>query len=163
MHCCNHSNAVEHAGTGRRHACHCTPYGSPSTAPSSPHGDAPVNHYAFTLEATPVQVQRTPRRRNRNKTRQDRRHLHRTVRHASPRSQIVRHTCKSSSPWSIKGRRSSSPRGTGTRYNTHTARSPSSLRYWHSPQSLLSVLGGHASSPAPLVAAPLQAPRCKEI
>jgi hypothetical protein len=51
MHCCNHSNAVGHAGTGRGHACHCTPYGPPSTASSGPPGDAPVNHYAFTLEA----------------------------------------------------------------------------------------------------------------
>jgi hypothetical protein len=51
MNCGNHSNAVGHAGTGRRHACHCTPYGPPSTAPSGPPGDAPVNHYAFTLEA----------------------------------------------------------------------------------------------------------------
>jgi hypothetical protein len=50
-HCYNNSGAVEHAGTGRCHACHCTPYGSLSTASSSPFEDAPDNHYAFTLEA----------------------------------------------------------------------------------------------------------------
>jgi hypothetical protein len=44
--CRNHSGAVRHAGTGRRHACHCTPYGSTSTATSSPSEDATVNHYA---------------------------------------------------------------------------------------------------------------------
>jgi hypothetical protein len=71
---------------GRRHACHCTPYGSPLTAPSIPHGDAPVNHYASTLEAAPVQEQGTPRRRDRSKIRQDGRHLHGTVRHTSTRS-----------------------------------------------------------------------------
>jgi hypothetical protein len=36
-------------------------------------------------------------------------------------------------------------------------------RYWHPPQSLHQGLGGHASSPALLIAAPLQAPRCKAI
>jgi hypothetical protein len=36
-------------------------------------------------------------------------------------------------------------------------------RYWHSSQSLRLGLGGHASSPTSLVAAPLQAPRCKAI
>jgi hypothetical protein len=56
----NHSGAVGHAGMGRRHACHCIPYGSPSTASSSPPEDATVNHYAPTLEATTVQVQDTP-------------------------------------------------------------------------------------------------------
>jgi hypothetical protein len=161
-HCCNHSNAVEHTRTGRRHVCHCAPYGSPSTSSSSPHGDAPVNHYAFTLEAAPIQVQGMPRRRDQSKTRQDRRHLHGTVRHTSPRSQIVRHTCESSSPWSIKGRRPPSPRGTEDK-RRHTARSPSFLLYWHSPQSLLLGFGGHTFSPTRLVAAPLQAPRCKAI
>jgi hypothetical protein len=56
----NHSGAVKHVGTGRRHACHCIPYGSPSAASSSPSEDATVNHYAPTLEATTVRVQDTP-------------------------------------------------------------------------------------------------------
>jgi hypothetical protein len=47
-HCCNNSVGVGRTGTGRRHACHCTPYGSPSTASSSPSEDATVNHYAPT-------------------------------------------------------------------------------------------------------------------
>jgi hypothetical protein len=34
-HCYNHSGAMRHAGTGRRHACHCIPYGSLSTTSSS--------------------------------------------------------------------------------------------------------------------------------
>jgi hypothetical protein len=51
VHCYNYSDVVGNAGTGHRHACHCTPYGSLSSAPSSPHGDAPVDHYASTLEA----------------------------------------------------------------------------------------------------------------
>jgi hypothetical protein len=59
-HCYNHSDVVRHAGTGRRHARHCIPYGSPSTASSSPPEDATVNHYAPTLEAATVRVQDTP-------------------------------------------------------------------------------------------------------
>jgi hypothetical protein len=69
--CYNNSGAVEHAGTGRHHACHCTPYGSPSTTSSSPPEDAPANHYAFTLEDAPVQVRDTPRRQDRGKDRPD--------------------------------------------------------------------------------------------
>jgi hypothetical protein len=59
-HCYNNSIAVGHMGTGRRHACHCIPYGSPSTASSSPSEDAMVNHYALALEAATVRVQDTP-------------------------------------------------------------------------------------------------------
>jgi hypothetical protein len=112
MHCYNYSNAVEHAGTGRRHARCCTSYGASSTAPSSPLEGAPVDHYASTLEATPVQAQDAPQRHNRSKIRQDGRQLHDTVRHTATRSEIVRHACKSPSPWPIKGRRSPSPQGT---------------------------------------------------
>jgi hypothetical protein len=35
---------------------------------SSPPKDAPANHYAFTLEAAPVQAQGKPRRHNQDKT-----------------------------------------------------------------------------------------------
>jgi hypothetical protein len=83
-HCYNNSGAVGHAGTGRRHACHCTPYGSPSTASLSPSGDAPANHCAFTLEAATVRVQDTPRRQDRIKDRQDGRQLRSAARHTSP-------------------------------------------------------------------------------
>jgi hypothetical protein len=58
-HCYNHSGAVRHVGTGRRHACHCILYGSSSTASSSPSEDATVNHCAPTLEAATVRVQDT--------------------------------------------------------------------------------------------------------
>jgi hypothetical protein len=111
-HCYNYSGAVEHAGTGRRHACYCTAYGSSSTAPSSPPEDAPVNHHASTLEVAPVQAQDAPQRRDWSKIRQDGRQLHDTVCHTTTRSEIVWHACKSPSPWSIKGRRLPSPRGT---------------------------------------------------
>jgi hypothetical protein len=100
-HCYNYSDAVEHAGTGRRHACYCTPYGSLSTAPSSPSGDAPVNHHASTLEVAPVQAQGTPRHHDWSKIRQDNRQLHGTVHHTITRSEIARHACKSPYPWPI--------------------------------------------------------------
>jgi hypothetical protein len=58
--CYNHSGGVRHAGTVRRHACHYIPYGSTSATPSSPPGDATVNHCTPTLEATTVRVQDTP-------------------------------------------------------------------------------------------------------
>jgi hypothetical protein len=58
--CYNHSGAVRHAGTGRRHTCHCISYGSSSTTPSSPPGDATANHCAPTLEAATVRVQDMP-------------------------------------------------------------------------------------------------------
>jgi hypothetical protein len=129
-HYCNHSDAVGHAGTGRHHACYCTPYGSSSTAPSSPPGDALVNCYASTLEAAPVQAQGAPRRHDWGKVRQDGRQLLGTMRHAAARSEIVRHACKSPSPWSIKGRRSPRRRGIGQRTAaTHTL--SASPRYWH--------------------------------
>jgi hypothetical protein len=66
-HCYNHSDAVGHAGTGRRHACHCIPYGSPSTASSIPFEDATANRYAPTLEAATVRVQDTLLRQDRGR------------------------------------------------------------------------------------------------
>jgi hypothetical protein len=59
-HCGNSPGAVKHAGTGRRHAYHCTPYGSSSATSSSPPGDMTADHCAPTLEATTVWVQNTP-------------------------------------------------------------------------------------------------------
>jgi hypothetical protein len=102
--CYNNSSAVGHAGTERRHVCHCTPYGSPSMASLSPSEDATANHYAFTLEAAPVQVRDAPRRQDRGKDRQDGRQLPDAARHTPTCSQTVRHACNSPSPWSIKGR-----------------------------------------------------------
>jgi hypothetical protein len=103
MHCYNHSDAVEHAGTGRCHTHYCTPYGSPSTAPSSSPEDTPVNYYASTLEVAPVQIQGAPRRHDWSRIRQDNRQLPGTVCHTITRSGIARHACKSPSPWPIKG------------------------------------------------------------
>jgi hypothetical protein len=92
-HCYNCSDAIEHAGTGRRHACYCTSYGSLSIAPSSPPEDAPVNHHASTLEVAPVRAHDTPRRRDWSKIRQDGRQLYDTVRHTATRIETVRHAC----------------------------------------------------------------------
>jgi hypothetical protein len=58
--CYNYSGVIRHAGAGRRHAYHYTPYGSPSTASSSLSEDATASHYAPTLEATPVRGEDTP-------------------------------------------------------------------------------------------------------
>jgi hypothetical protein len=118
-HCYNYSDAVGHAGTGRRHACYCTSYGSSSTAPSSPPGDASVNHHASTLEVTPVQAQDAPQCHDWSKIHHDGRQLHGTVRHTTTRSEIVRHACKSLSPWPIKGRRSPRRRDNGTMDSGH--------------------------------------------
>jgi hypothetical protein len=83
-HCYNNSGAVEHAGTRRRHTCHCIPYGLPSTTSSSPFEEATANHYAFTLEAAPVPVRDMPQRQDRSKDRQDGRQLRGAAHHTSP-------------------------------------------------------------------------------
>jgi hypothetical protein len=59
------------------------PYGSPSTASLSPSEDALANHYAFTLEAAPVQVRDAPRQEDRGKDCQDDRQLRGAARHTS--------------------------------------------------------------------------------
>jgi hypothetical protein len=98
-------------GAGRRHACHCTSYGPPWTAPLSRLADngRTTNLYTTTLEAAPVRAQDVPRRPDWNKIRQDGRQLRGTARHASTRRRIVRHACKSLSPWPIKGRATPQP------------------------------------------------------
>jgi hypothetical protein len=60
----------------------------------------------------------TPQHRDRSKIHQDGRQLHGTVRHTVTRSEIVRHACKSPSPWPIKGRRFPPRRGQNTRHQT---------------------------------------------
>jgi hypothetical protein len=160
----NYSNAIEHAGTGCRHACHCAPYGPLSTAPSSPLEAAPVNHYASTLETAPVRAQDAPRRCDWSKIRQDGHQLYGTVRHTATRVGIVRHACNLLPPWPIKGRAAPQPRGqtdTGRRRAVlHT------LSAFPTISALASIkplgLGGHASSPTSLVATPLRALRCKQ-
>jgi hypothetical protein len=143
----------EHTGIGRRHTRRCTSYGPPLAAPSSlsVDDDQTANHYATTLEAAPVRAQDTPRRHDWNEIRQDGHQLHGTAHHASTRRRIVRHACKSLSPWPIKGRVIPQPRDmqnntrqTTTRddgLRTH-ARFPPSPRYWHLPQSIPLGLGG---------------------
>jgi hypothetical protein len=154
---------VKRAGTGRRHARHCTPYGSASATPSSPPGDITAIHHAPTLGATTVRVQDTPRWPDRGKDRQGGRLLYGAAHHIPPCSLIVRHACNSLSPWPIKGRRTPPPQGTigdkaeqqETTHDTSYTCSPILPQYL---QPLHQGLGSHASSPASLVAAPLQAP-----
>jgi hypothetical protein len=64
----------------------------------------------------------------------------------------VRHACKLLPPWPIKGGAFPQPQGTKDREQRSPTRSPSSPRYWHSPQSIPLGLGGPASSPTTLVA-----------
>jgi hypothetical protein len=67
-----------------------------SAAPSNrlTDGDRTTNHYAATLEATPVRAHDAPRRPGRGRIRQDGCQLHGTACHASTRREIVRHVCK---------------------------------------------------------------------
>jgi hypothetical protein len=115
---------LEHTGTGRRHAYHCTSYGAPLTAPSSrPVGSGQAaNLYATTLEAAPVRAQDALRCPDWSKIRQDGRQLRGTARHASTRRRIVRHTCKLLPPWPIKGGAVPQPwdKRTTDRNHTHT-------------------------------------------
>jgi hypothetical protein len=112
---------LEHTGTGRRHARHCTSYGPPLTAPSSrpTGGGRTANLYTATLEAAPVRAQDTPRRTNRSEIHQDGRQLRGTARHASTRRRTVRHACKLLPPWPIKGGAVPQSQG-GTTDSDHT-------------------------------------------
>jgi hypothetical protein len=155
---------LERTGMGRRHACHCTSYGPPLTAPSSrPTGsDRTANLYTATLEVVLVRAQDAPRRPDWSKIRQDGRQLRGTARHASTRRRIVRHACKLLLPWPIKGEAVPQPQGTGRRVAiTHTLSAFTTILALASINTsgtwrpdLLSL---HACSP------PLRAPRCNEI
>jgi hypothetical protein len=105
---------LECTGTGHHHDHHYTSYGPPWKTPSSRSEDngRTANHYTTTLEAAPVRTQDAPRHHDWNKIRQDGRQLHGIARHASTRRRIVRHACKSLSPWPIKGRAIPQPQGT---------------------------------------------------
>jgi hypothetical protein len=162
-HCYNYSNTIEHAGTGRRQAYHCTSYGPLSTAPSSPLKAAPVNHYASTLEAAPVRAQDAPRRRDRNKIRQENHQLYGTVRHTATCIEIVQRACKLLPPWPIKGGAATQLQGGDRGRRTVVTHVLSAFPTILAPASIQHLgLGGHASSPASLVVTPLRAPRCKK-
>jgi hypothetical protein len=115
---------LERTRTGRRHARHCTSYGSPSTPPSSRPADGgrAANLRATTLEAAPLRAQDSPRRPNRSEIRQDGRQLRGTARHAFTRRRTVRHACKLLSPWPIKGGAVPQPRGMTESNRTHAFR-----------------------------------------
>jgi hypothetical protein len=152
-------------GTRLRHNGHCTTYGLPvnGTLELAHHGGRSANYYAEALEAAPVRAQDAPRRLNGSGIRQDGRQLHSTVRHTVTRIEIVQRACKFLSPWPRKGGAAPSRGGqTGDDEQQTFARSPPSPRYWHLPQSPPLGLGGHAFSPASLVATPLRAPRCEQ-
>jgi hypothetical protein len=107
------------------------------------------------------QQQDAPRRLNRSEIRQDGRQLRSTARHTSTCRETVRHACKLPSPWLIKGGAVPQPRGTGQRtVIAHTLSAFSTILALASIKPL--GLGGHASSPASLLANPLRAPRCKQ-
>jgi hypothetical protein len=82
------------------------------TLESARYGGRTTNHYAAPLETAPVRAQDASRCHDWNEIRQDDRQLHGTARHASTRRRIVRHACKSPSPWPIKGRAIPQPQGT---------------------------------------------------
>jgi hypothetical protein len=126
------------------------------------HGGRSTNRYTAALEAAPVRAQDAPRRLNRSGILQDGRQLHSTARHTSTRREIVRHACKLLPPWPIKGGAAPQPRGqTGRRIAiTRTLSAFSTVLALASINTL--GLGGHAFSPASLVATPLRAPRCKQ-
>jgi hypothetical protein len=77
--CYNHSGAVRHAGTGRRHASHYIPYGSPPTAPLSPSEDATV-----TTTPLPSKLPLFGYRTRYDNTTVDGRQLRGAARHTSP-------------------------------------------------------------------------------
>jgi hypothetical protein len=159
------STLLERTGIGRRHACHCTSYGPPLTAPSSrPAGSGrTANLCATTLEVAPVRAQDTPRRPNRSKIFQDGRQLRGTACHASACRRIVRHACKFIFPWPIKGRAIPQPRGTqrGWIANTRTLSAFTTILALTSINTSGTwrpgLLSRHACSP------PLRAPWCNAI
>jgi hypothetical protein len=149
-------------GTRHRHNGHCATYGLPvnDTLELAHHGGRLTNYYVATLEAAPVQAQDAPRRLNGSRIRQDGRQLRSTVRRTVTRIEIVQRACKLLHPWPIKGGTAPQETDTGRRIaNAHT------LSDFPTILALASIttlgLGGHAFSPAPLVATPLRAPRCK--
>jgi hypothetical protein len=153
-------------GTRHRHNGHCVTYGLPvnGTLELAHHGGRLTNYCAVALEVAPVRAQDAPRRHNGSEIPQDGRQLRSTIRHSATRIEIVRRACKMLPPWPIKGGAAPQPQGrknTGRRTAvTHT------LSAFPTILALASIkplgLGGHASSPASLVATPLRAPRCEQ-
>jgi hypothetical protein len=152
-------------GTRHCHNGHSATYGLPvnDTLELAHHGGRSTNYYAATLEATPVRAQDAPRRLNGSGIRQDDRQLHSTVRHTATRIEIVRHACNLLPPWPIKGGAALQPQG-----ETDTGRWTADAHTLSAFPTILALasinplgLGGHAFSPASLVATPLRAPRCK--
>jgi hypothetical protein len=149
---------LKRTGTRRRHARHCTTYGFPLTPLSNrpAGGGRTANHYATTLDVTPIWARDLPRHPNMSKIRLGSRQLRDTARHAFARKRIVRHACKLPSPWPIKGGAIPQPYGGEDRDERHSHAFRLSLRHWHLPQSIPLGPGGPASFPASLVT-----PLCK--
>jgi hypothetical protein len=152
-------------GTRHRHNGHCATYGLPvnGTLELAHHGGRSTSYYAAALEAAPVRAQDAPRRLNWSGIRQDGRQLHSTVRHTAICIEIVQRACKLLPPWPIKGGAAPQPQGTDTGRRSATTRSLSAFSTILALASIKPLgLGGHASSPASLVATPLRAPRCEQ-
>jgi hypothetical protein len=150
-------------GTRHRHNGHCATYGPPvnGTLELAHHGGQSTNYYTDTLEAAPVRAQDAPRRLNGSGIRHDGRQLRSTVRHTATRIEIVRRACKLLPPWPIKGGAAPSHGDEGRRSTiTHSLSAFSTILALASIKPL--GLGGHASSPASLVATSLRAPRCEQ-
>jgi hypothetical protein len=128
------------------------------------HDGRSTSRYIAALEAAPVRAQDAPQRLNRSEIHQNGRQLRSTARHISTRREVVRYACKLLPPWPIKGGAAPPPsrRGdTGRRIAiTHSFSAFSPILALASIKPL--GLGGHASSPASLVATPLRAPRCEQ-
>jgi hypothetical protein len=151
------------AGTRHRHNGHCATYGPPinGTLELAHHGGRSTNYCTDALEAAPVRAQDAPRRLNGSGIRKDGRQLYGTARHTATRRKIVRHACRLLLPWPIKGGAAPQPRDRKRRTTiTHSLSALSTILALASIKPL--GLGGHASSPASLVATPLRAPRCEQ-
>jgi hypothetical protein len=79
-----------------------------------------------TGRSTTTPLPSKPRRHDRNEIRQDDRQLHDTAHHAFIRKRILRHACKSLSPWPIKGRVIPQPQGGHDNREQHTRTHPAS-------------------------------------
>jgi hypothetical protein len=152
-------------GTRLRHNSHCATYEFPvnGTLELAHRGGRSTNRYAAALKAAPVRAQDAPRRLNRSGIRQDGCQLRSTVRHTSTRREIVQRACKLLPPWPIKGGAAPQPQGRDTGRRTTTTHSLFTFPTILALASIRPVgLGGHASSPASLVATPLRVPRCEQ-
>jgi hypothetical protein len=150
--CCNNSGTIgAHGGETppylQLHLVRASVNGSLEPVRGRRPDDQPLRHYPRGRSCSGTGHAMTPRLDRDSPGRQ----LHDTAHPAFTRRRIVRHTCKSLSPWPIKGGAIPQPQGTRDNRTTHV-RIPPSPRYWHLPQSIPLGLRGQASSLSTLVA-----------